>query len=204
MIPDAIVAGSAPADMAGLNVRNKGAVIELCDVGGAITLDISRDEFVIDAVVSYSGAPLKFPEQPPAKKEILEAEDGHRRLAGLLIRRDADRITPIQATAGPSSACISSADRRAGDVEANRTNTLGSSWPVTQWSQDCYTRRVGGMPWGRARAFSSGMPGLARAQGKVRRRRFHQLGRGQVRSRSSRRPVDTASSGAPQSSASAP
>jgi xanthine permease XanP len=72
------------------------AVIEFCGVKGPIVLDISYDEFVIDAVISYAGAPFEFPEQPPSKEEIIEADDGHRRLAGFLIRRYADRIVPTQ------------------------------------------------------------------------------------------------------------
>ena len=59
---------------------------------GPISLDISYDEFVIDAVVTYAGAPLEFPTQPPTKEEIMETDEGHRRLAGFLIRRYADRM----------------------------------------------------------------------------------------------------------------
>jgi xanthine permease XanP len=68
------------------------AIVDACDVKGLIKLEVSYDEFVIDAIVTYVGAPLEFPAQPPSKEEILETEDGHRRLAGFLIRRHADRM----------------------------------------------------------------------------------------------------------------
>jgi xanthine permease XanP len=69
------------------------AVIDACDVKGPIKIDVSYDEFVIDAVVTYAGASLEFPTRPPSTEEMLETEDGHRRLAGFLIRRYADRMT---------------------------------------------------------------------------------------------------------------
>jgi xanthine permease XanP len=68
------------------------AIITTCDAKGPIGIDISYDEFVIDAVVVYVGAPLEFPTQPPTKEEIMETDEGHRRLAGFLIRRYADRM----------------------------------------------------------------------------------------------------------------
>jgi xanthine permease XanP len=71
------------------------AVIAFCDARGPIRIDISYDEFVIDVVVTYDGAPLEFPTQPPTHVEIIEAEDGHRRLAGFLIRRSADRMGAV-------------------------------------------------------------------------------------------------------------
>jgi NCS2 family nucleobase:cation symporter-2 len=67
-------------------------IIEACEVKGSMKLEVSYDEFVIDAVVTYAGAPLEFPSQPPTTEDIIETEDGHRRLAGFLIRRYADRM----------------------------------------------------------------------------------------------------------------
>jgi hypothetical protein len=61
----------------------------------SIRIDISYDEFVINVVVTYDGAPLEFPTQPPTHVEIIEAEDGHQRLAGFLIRRSADRMGAV-------------------------------------------------------------------------------------------------------------
>ena len=68
------------------------AVIGSCDAKGPIRLEISYDEFVIEVLVSYDGALLEFPTQPPTKAEILATEDSHLRLAGFLIRRHADRV----------------------------------------------------------------------------------------------------------------
>jgi NCS2 family nucleobase:cation symporter-2 len=68
-------------------------VIGSCAVKDPIKLDVSYDEFDVDAVLSYSGAALEFPDQPPTHEEIVETEDGHRRLAGFLIKRHADRMT---------------------------------------------------------------------------------------------------------------
>ncbi len=68
------------------------AIIDACDVRGPIKLEVRYDEFVIDAIVTYVGASLEFPTQPISPEEILETEDGHRRLSGFLIRRRADRM----------------------------------------------------------------------------------------------------------------
>ena len=72
------------------------AVIGHCEPRGKIGLDISFDEFVVDAVVTYQGEPLEFPAQAPSKEELLESDDGYRRLAGFLIRHHADRMTAIR------------------------------------------------------------------------------------------------------------
>lgn len=69
------------------------AVIGHCEPRGMIGLDISFDEFVVDAIVTYEGEPLEFPAQAPSKEELLESDDGYRRLAGFLIRHHADRMT---------------------------------------------------------------------------------------------------------------
>jgi len=67
--------------------------IEFGKVSGSIKIDISFDEFVIDAVVSYVGLPLQFPAQAPSSDEIIESDDGAMRLSGFLVRRYADKIT---------------------------------------------------------------------------------------------------------------
>ena len=52
-------------------------------VSGAVQYDtaprlfeVSYDEFVIEAVVTYAGTPLVFPTHAPTRDEILEADDG--------------------------------------------------------------------------------------------------------------------------------
>jgi xanthine permease XanP len=59
---------------------------------GPVSLAISFDEFVIDVVIAYHGVALDLPVHPPSQDEIIEAADGHLRLAGYLIRRHADRV----------------------------------------------------------------------------------------------------------------
>jgi xanthine permease XanP len=68
------------------------AIIASCDASEVIRLDISYDEFVIDVVVTYRGAPLEFPAEPPTHEQIVETDRGQRLLAGFLIRRYADRM----------------------------------------------------------------------------------------------------------------
>lgn len=67
------------------------AVIEFCQVKGPFTLAVSYDEFDIDAKLNYTGIALELPDWPPSHDELLETEDGPRRLAGFLVRRQADR-----------------------------------------------------------------------------------------------------------------
>ena len=59
---------------------------------GPVRLAISFDEFVIDAVITYHGVAIDLPAHPPSHDEIIETDDGHRRLAGYLIRQHADRV----------------------------------------------------------------------------------------------------------------
>jgi len=68
------------------------AVISACDAKEPIRLEVSYDEFVIEVVVTYDGAMLEFPTQPPTTAEILATDDSYLRLAGFLIRRHADRV----------------------------------------------------------------------------------------------------------------
>jgi xanthine permease XanP len=59
---------------------------------GPVSLAISFDEFVIDVVIGYQGVALELPVRAPSHDEIIETDDGHRRLAGYLIRQHADRV----------------------------------------------------------------------------------------------------------------
>ena len=69
------------------------AVVEHCSPRGPIKLRASFDEFDVDLQVSYFGTELEFPDQPPSRQELVASEDGQRRLAGYLIRRQADSVT---------------------------------------------------------------------------------------------------------------
>jgi NCS2 family nucleobase:cation symporter-2 len=68
-------------------------VVEHCSPRGPIKLRASYDEFDVDLQLSYMGAGLEFPDQPPSREEVIASEDGQRRLAGYLIRRQADLVT---------------------------------------------------------------------------------------------------------------
>jgi xanthine permease XanP len=47
--------------------------------------------------ISYRGAPLELPDERPSDQDIMETEEGYRRLAGFLLRRNADRVrTSVQ------------------------------------------------------------------------------------------------------------
>jgi xanthine permease XanP len=67
------------------------ALVHYCHVAGPITLVVSYDEFDIDARLAYEGVALELPERPPSQDELLESDDGLRRMSGYLVRRQADR-----------------------------------------------------------------------------------------------------------------
>ena len=67
-------------------------IVESCEPQGPLEIEASFDEFNLDLRVSYAGAPLELPEKRPTNEEIMESEDGQRRLAGFMLRRYADRV----------------------------------------------------------------------------------------------------------------
>lgn len=68
-------------------------IADSCNPQGSLEVAASFDEFRLDVRVSYSGPPLDLPEKRPTNEEILESEEGQRRLAGFMLRRHADRVT---------------------------------------------------------------------------------------------------------------
>jgi NCS2 family nucleobase:cation symporter-2 len=68
------------------------AVSDHCQVRGPIQIEATFDEFNLDLTVSYDGDLLEFPELRPSEADIRESDDGLRRLAGFLLRRNADRV----------------------------------------------------------------------------------------------------------------
>ncbi|MDM0014586.1 solute carrier family 23 protein [Variovorax sp. J22P168] len=60
---------------------------------GPLEVEAAFDEFNLDLRVSYAGEALELPEARPSVEEIIESEDGERKLAGFLLRRFADRVT---------------------------------------------------------------------------------------------------------------
>ena len=67
------------------------ALIENCEVSGDIRVGASFDEFNLEVYVYWHGHPLELPDQRPSNKDIMESEEGPRRLAGYMLRRNADR-----------------------------------------------------------------------------------------------------------------
>jgi NCS2 family nucleobase:cation symporter-2 len=68
-------------------------IVESCEPAGPMEIDATFDEFNMDIRVSYTGPLLELPEKRPTNEEIMETEDGHRRLAGFMLRRFADRVS---------------------------------------------------------------------------------------------------------------
>ena len=68
------------------------AVAENCWRAGPLVLEASFDEFSLDVRLAYEGEALEFPDRRPTDHEIIETEEGARRLAGFMLRHNADRI----------------------------------------------------------------------------------------------------------------
>jgi NCS2 family nucleobase:cation symporter-2 len=67
-------------------------IMDSCEPQGPVEVAASFDEFNLDLRVSYVGPPLELPEKRPTNEEIMESEDGHLKLAGFMLRRQADRV----------------------------------------------------------------------------------------------------------------
>lgn len=59
---------------------------------GPLAVTATFDEFNLDVRIAYDGPPLELPDVRPSPEEILDTEDGERRLAGYLLRRCADMV----------------------------------------------------------------------------------------------------------------
>jgi NCS2 family nucleobase:cation symporter-2 len=68
-------------------------ILDSCDPQGAVDVSASFDEFNLDLRVSYVGPPIELPMRRPTNEEIMESEEGQRRLAGFMLRRFADRVS---------------------------------------------------------------------------------------------------------------
>jgi NCS2 family nucleobase:cation symporter-2 len=67
-------------------------IIDACAPRGSLTVEASFDEFNLDVLVSYAGAPIELPETRPSNEEIAASDAGHRKLAGFMLRRHADQV----------------------------------------------------------------------------------------------------------------
>ena len=68
------------------------AILEHCEPQGPVLIEARFDEFNLDVQIIYQGASLELPDRRPSANEIMETEDGSRRLAGYMLRRNADRV----------------------------------------------------------------------------------------------------------------
>lgn len=68
------------------------AIVEGCEPQGPLEIAATFDEFSLDLRIVYSGPPLDLPQKRPTNAEIMESEEGQRRLAGFMLRRYADRV----------------------------------------------------------------------------------------------------------------
>ena len=66
-------------------------IADNCEPRDAITLSGSFNEFDLIVEARYAGSLLELPERRPTPDEIAHGEDGVRRLAGFLLRHNADR-----------------------------------------------------------------------------------------------------------------
>ena len=64
---------------------------EMWEPRGPIRIDARFDEFNLDVQVAYRGDPIELLERRPSNK-IIETDDGHRRLAGYMLRRNANGV----------------------------------------------------------------------------------------------------------------
>jgi xanthine permease XanP len=67
-------------------------IFDSCEPRGPVEVTATYDEFNVNLRVSYDGPPIELPDTRPTNDEIMDSEDGQRRLAGFMLRRYADRV----------------------------------------------------------------------------------------------------------------
>ena len=67
-------------------------VVDHCQPLDDLQLEASFDEFNLDGAVRYQGQLLDLPTSRPKDDDILASDDGARRLAGYMLRRNADKV----------------------------------------------------------------------------------------------------------------
>ncbi len=68
------------------------AATDHCNVRGPIRIDARFDEFNLDLTMTFVGDRLELPDKRPSEADIRQSDDGLRRLAGFMLRRNADRV----------------------------------------------------------------------------------------------------------------
>ena len=69
---------------------------DVSNLVGPVRIDARFDEFNLDVQLTYRGEVMELPVRRPTDKEIIETEHGHRRLAGFMLRRNADRVAALR------------------------------------------------------------------------------------------------------------
>lgn len=74
-------------------------VVENCWLNGPMVIEASFDEFNLDVKIAYRGEALEFPTVRPTDREIRDTDEGMRKLAGFMLRHNADsvRSEPVDA-----------------------------------------------------------------------------------------------------------
>ncbi len=72
------------------------SIVDHSHLTGPIQVEASFDEFNLDVQLSYQGEVFVIEGRRPTDDEIRDTEDGIRRLAGYLIRQNADRVRSIR------------------------------------------------------------------------------------------------------------
>jgi len=67
-------------------------VSDYCAPAGPITIEAVFDEFNLDIRIAYQGRMIALQTHRPGEDEILESDEGVMKLAGYLVRRNADRV----------------------------------------------------------------------------------------------------------------
>jgi NCS2 family nucleobase:cation symporter-2 len=68
-------------------------IIDSCDPQSPLEIQATFDEFSLDLRVRYIGPQLELPDLRPSNEEIMESEAALRKLAGFMLRRNADRVS---------------------------------------------------------------------------------------------------------------
>ena len=72
------------------------SVLDHCNPQGPVIIRASFDEFNLDLAMSYNGTTLELTDTRPSTEEIRETDDGLRRLAGYMLKRNSDRADSKQ------------------------------------------------------------------------------------------------------------
>ncbi len=73
-------------------VQSMEVIADGCEPQGSVEVTATFDEFNLDIVVAYNGPPVELPTRRPTNEEIMESDEGQRKLAGFMLRRYADRV----------------------------------------------------------------------------------------------------------------